>query len=73
MKSSQSNNESKQVIKGGEVMSTGFMVTEKKYYKCQQYKNNLEKNGPKRWDVEKYNFTFKAENQLILPQTRYEL
>lgn len=28
---------------------------------------------PKRWDVEKYNFTFKAENQLILPQTRYKL
>ena len=54
-------------------MSTEFMVTGRNGsiinvndVKLTTYK----KMEPKRQDVGKYNFTFKAGNQLILPQTR---
>lgn len=64
MKSSQSGNESKQRIKGGDVMSTEFMITEKNGSITNVNKVKItykKKMEPKRWDVEKYNFTFKAE------------
>lgn len=66
-------NQNKEVLKGGDVMSTEFMVTGRNgsIINVNDVKITTHKKmEPKRQDVGKYNFTFKAGNQLILPQTR---